>query len=145
MRSVGKNKIAIAILFLVVLIGALYALKHPAGQGKVLEYKGGRLFYTSKVTEEETRRLGDYLSRVGLFQNNEGPVIAQLTKKKDTYQLRVVTDLEEIEKERPAEKMGPVEAAGLLAEDISTEVFDGAKVEWHLCDDKLKTVRIGGY
>lgn len=145
MRGAGKKRIAITvlILFAVVLIGVGYTLKHQARWGKVLPYKGGSLFYTSKVTEEEASSLGDYLLKAGLFRDDE-PTIAQLTRKGEVYQLRVVTDKWVIEKKRAADEMGPVEAAGLLAEDISKDVFNGAKVEWHLCDDKLKTLRVGG-
>ncbi len=146
MRGVGKKRIAITvlILFAVVLMGVGCVSRQPVRWGKVLQYKGGSLFYTSKVTEEEARRLGDYLLKAGLFQADE-PTVAQLTKKGEVYQLRVVVKNGIIENDRPAEETDPVEAAGLLAGDISKEVFKGAKVEWHICDDKLKTLRIGSY
>ena len=146
MRNVGKEKITAVVLILltVVLLGMGCSSKPPAQWGKVLKYgNGGSLFYTSDVTEEEARRLRDYLLKIKTFQDE--PPIVQLARKGDVYQVRMVADKEVIEKELPPEVMGPVEAAGQLAEDISEEVFNGAKVEWHLCDDKLKTLRIGSY
>ena len=146
MRSVGKKKImpAMLILLMAVFLGAGCSSKPPAQWGKVLKYgNGGSLFYTSDVTEEEARRLRDYLLKIKTFQDE--PTIAQLTKEGEVYQLRVAVEKGVIEKKRSAEEMGPVEAAGLLAGEVSKEVFNGAKVEWHLCDDKLKTLRIGSY
>ena len=146
MRNVGKEKITAVVLILltVVLLGMGCSSKPPAQWGKVLKYgNGGSLFYTSDVTEEDARRLRDYFLKIKTFQDE--PPIAQLARKGDVYQVRVVVDKGVIEKELPPEVMGPVEAAGHLAEDISKKVFNGAKVEWHLCDDKLKTLRIGSY
>ena len=147
MRSVGKERITAVglILLTAVLLVVGCSSKPPAQWGKVLKYnKGGNLFYTSNVTEEEARRLGDYLLKAGLFQDDK-PTIAQLTKKGDVYQVRVVAEKGVIEKKRAPEEMDPVQAAGLLAENISEKVFNGAKVEWHICDDKLKTLRVGSY
>lgn len=147
MRRVGKKRITptVLILFTAVLLGVGCSSKSSAQWGKVLKYdKGGSLFYTSNVTEEEARRLGDYLLKVGFFQDDE-PRISQLTKEGGVYQFRVVVDKEVIEKKPAPETMGPVEAAGLLAQEMSERLFNGAKVEWHLCDDKLKTMRVGSY
>ena len=146
MRSVGKKKImpAMLILLMAVFLGAGCASKPSAQWGKVLKCgNGGNLFYTSDVTEEEARRLRDYFLKIKTFQDE--PPIVQLARKGNVYEVRMVVDKEVIEKELPPEVMGPVEAAGLLAEEVSKEVFNGAKVEWHLCDDKLKTLRIGSY
>jgi hypothetical protein len=150
MRNVGKEKIMAAVLILlaVVLSGMGCSSKPPAQWGKVLKYgNGGSLFYTSDVTEEEARRLRDYFLKIKTFQD-ESPIV-QLARKGDVYQVRMVTYFstpkEVIEQEQDPNLMGPVEAAGLLADEISKDVFNGAKVEWHLCDDNLKTLRIGSY
>ena len=146
MMSVGKKRIArdVLILLAVVLLAAGCSSRTPRRWGKVLKYKGGSLFYTSRVTEEEARRLGDYLLKVGFFKDDE-PCISQLTKEGGVYQFRMVVDKEVIEKKPAPETMGPVEVAGLLAQYMSERLFNGAKVEWHLCDDKLKTLRVGSY
>ncbi len=147
MAGAGKKKMAVTVLIALALTlaaGAGYVLKQKPGWGKVLEYKGGRLFYTSMVTEDEARKMGEYLLKVELFKDG-GSSIAQLTKAGDVYQLRMITDKEVLEEKPSPGFMGPVEASGLLAEDISNAVFNGAKVEWHLCDDKLRTIKIGGY
>ena len=72
MRGVDKKRIAITvlILFAVVLLGMSCSYKPPAQWGKVLKYgNGGSLFYTSDVTEEEARRLRDYLLKIKTFQD----------------------------------------------------------------------------
>ncbi len=146
MRGVGRKRImpAMLILLMVVFLGAGCSSKPPAQWGKVLKYgNGGSLFYTSDVTEEDARRLRDYFLKIKTFQDKTP--IAQLARKGDVYQVRMVAEKGVIEQEQDPKLMGPVEAAGQLAEDISEEVFNGAKVEWHLCDDKLKTLRIGSY
>ena len=146
MRNVDKKRIttAVLILFAIVLAAAGCVSKHSPRWGEVLKYEGGSLFYTSKVTKEDAQRLGDYLLKAGLFKAGKA-TIAQLTKQGQVYQLRVVSEKGILEKKRAPEEMGPVEAAGLLAEDISKEVFGGAKVEWHICDDNLNTLSIGSY
>ncbi|MDP2278599.1 MAG: hypothetical protein Q8K51_10295 [Nitrospirota bacterium] len=148
MRCVDKNKkritAAVLILLTAVLLGVGCSSMPQAQWGKVLKYgSGGSLFYTSDVTEEEARRLRDYFLKIKTFQDE--PPIVQLARKGNVYEVRMVVDKEVIEKELPPEVMGPVEAAGLLAEEVSKEVFNGAKVEWHLCDDSFKTLRIGSY
>lgn len=146
MMAVNKKMVAtnVLILLTVVLLGVSCFSKPPAGWGKLLKHKGGSLFYTSNVTEEEARRLVGYLLKTKFFQDDKSR-IAQLTKKGNVYQVRVVADKGVIEQKRTPEEMGPVEAAGLLARDISEKAFNGAKVEWHLCDDKLNTLRVGTY
>lgn len=135
---------AVLILFMAGLLGTGCVSKQPGKWGKVLPYKNGNLYYTSAVTEEEARKLGEYLLKTGFFHEGKQAIV-QLTKKEGVYQVRSVSSKEALEKQRPAEEMGPVEAAGLLAEDVSKELFNGAKVEWHLCDDNLNTLRIGSY
>lgn len=144
MQGDSKKRIRpLVLIILMVLLGIGCVFKQPPEWGKVLRYnKGGNLFYTPEVTEEEARRLGDYLLKIGFFQDNR-PNIVQLSKKADVYQIRTVSSKKALEKEQDSEVMGPVEAAGLLAEDISRELFNGAKVEWHLCNDNLKTLRVG--
>jgi hypothetical protein len=117
----------------------------PSAQwGKFLQLgKEGKLFYTPEVTKEEAVKLRDYFASLQVFQ--DGKQVIQLTKKDGVYQIRSVTEKKILEEEVSPDDMGPVEAAGLLAEDISEEVFNGAKAEWHLCDDDLKTLAVGTY
>ena len=146
MRNSGKNKLTSAVLILAVfaLLQAGCSSKSAPQWGKSIEYGSkGTLYYASGVTEQEARKLADYLSKLKSAQGELRPF--RLTKENGVYQVRAVTDREVFEKEVPADQMGPVDAARLLAEDISGEVFNGAKVEWHFCDKDFKTLRAVGY
>lgn len=146
MRNHGKRAVMFAVLILAVFafLRPGFTLEPPAQPGNSLKYgKAGTLNYSSGVTKEEAQRLADYLTKLEPSQG-ESPVF-RLDKVGDVYQVSSVIDNKELEMERLAEQMGPVEAAGLLAEDVSGEVFNGSKVEWHLCDKDFKTLRAVGY
>jgi hypothetical protein len=117
----------------------------PSDQwGKSLQLgKEGKLFYTSEVTEEEAVRLRDHFISLNAFEDWQR--VIQLTKKDGVYQVRSVINKEILEEEVPPDKMGLVESVGILAEFLSEDVFNGAEVEWHLCDDDLKTLAVGKY
>jgi hypothetical protein len=102
--------------------------------GTKLEYGKSELYYTKNVTEAEAKKLGDYLNKIKFFDGDGKSV--QLDKPGDTYQFRMVIKegLEKDEKYITGSKEAAVE--------ISQNVFDGAKVEVHLCDNQLKTLRV---
>jgi hypothetical protein len=102
--------------------------------GTKLEYGKGELYYTKNVTEAEAKKLGDYLNKEKFFEG-EGKTV-QLDKSGDTYQFRIVLK-EGLDKD---EKY--ITGGRNAAIEISKNVFDGAKVEVHLCDNKLKTLRV---
>jgi len=110
----------------------------PVKLGKELKYKGSTLFYTSKVTEDEARRFGDYLLGNGFFQEDK-PGTVQLTKEGKVYQFRMVV------KKSVAKDMSYIGNAGIFAAHISKDVFNGKKVEIHLCDNKFRTLRTVTY
>ena len=146
MRNYGKKVVMFAVLVLGVftLLRAGFTLEPSAQPGNSLKYgKAGTLNYSLGVTEEEVQRLADYLAKLEPSQG-ESPVF-KLAKEGDVYQVSSVIDKEELEKQVPPELMGPVEAAGLLAEDVSQGVFNGSKVEWHLCDKDFNTLRVANY
>src|SRR5919199_303783 len=103
-------------------------------KGTRLEYKGSELYYTKNVTEAEAKKLGDYLYKGGVFSDeNKGTV--QLDKSGDTYLVRMVVK-EGMDKDENYQKLIPPFAKG-----VSKNVFNGAKVEVQLCDDKLNTLK----
>jgi hypothetical protein len=102
--------------------------------GTKLEYGKTQLYYTKNVTEAEAKKLGDYLTKIKFTEGDEKA--AQLDKSGDTYQFRMAVK-EGLEKD---EKL--IATAHQAANEISKSVFDGAKVEVHLCDNKLKTLRV---
>ncbi|MDT5123388.1 MAG: hypothetical protein QOC96_2870 [Acidobacteriota bacterium] len=102
--------------------------------GKRLEFNKGELYYTSAVTEDEAKKLGNYLVIIGYFADRQ--VTVQLDKSSDTYQVRFVVQ-EGGEKNEEA-----LASFKLLVNMLSKDVFNGAKVEIHLCNDKLKTIKV---
>lgn len=121
-------------LLLSVMLIALLAISGCGfGRGKKLEYNGGELYYTSSVTKAEAERLGRYLAK-GFFDGNRKTV--QLTKTGNTYEFRMVV--------KKGIETDPeyIEAAKAFAGEMSEEVFNGSPVDIHLCDDRLKTLRV---
>lgn len=102
--------------------------------GTKLVFNGSDLFYTKNVTEAEAKKLGDYLVKSEFFGANKGTV--QLDKSGDTYQFRMVV------KEGVVIDELPVPLFKTIATELSKNVFNGAKVEVHLCDANLKTIKV---
>ena len=103
-------------------------------KGTRLEYNGNELYYTKNVTEAEAKKLGEYLFNGGAYASeNKGTI--QLDKSGETYQVRIVVK-EGTDKDENYQKV----IAG-FAKGISKNVFNGAKVEVQLCDDKLNTLK----
>ena len=59
----------------------------------------------------------------------------QLEKEGDTYQFRMVV------KEGYEEKEEFINLAKQFANELSADVFEGAPVEVHLCDEHLETLK----
>ena len=104
------------------------------GYGTKLEYNGGELYYTDNVSETDAKKLGDYLVKSGFFSGKK--LTVQLDKSGATYQFRMVVMPEKQNDETTAAMLK------VFAGEISEEVFGGAPVELHICDDSLKTIRI---
>lgn len=102
--------------------------------GTLIEFNGGELYYTEFVTEAEANRLGEFLVETGYYDGIEKTV--QITKDEGTYQFRMVS------KEGAAEDPEFIELAGLYAQEMAEYVFNGAPVEVHFCDGRLKTLRV---
>ena len=104
------------------------------GYGTKLEYNGGELYYTDNVTEADAKKLGDYLVKSGFFGGKK--VTVQLDKAGATYQFRMVV-MPEKQNDEPTMLLMKA-----FAGEISEEVFGGAPVELHICDDQLKTIKV---
>ncbi len=102
--------------------------------GTKLDFNGGELFYTSNVTEGDAKKLGDFLVKQKVFGGNRATV--QLDKSGSTFQVRMVITRE---KQNDAEYEGLLKA---FAGQISSEVFNNASTEIHICDDTLKTLKV---
>lgn len=126
----NKNYIGGFLAMAVLLLVGLACNQH----GEKLEYNGGELYYTKNVTEADARKLGEYLVKQNFFDGK--PKTVQLDKSGATYQFRMV-----VQKEKQTD-----EATALImkvfAIQLSSEVFDDAETEVHVCDENLKTLRV---
>jgi hypothetical protein len=120
----------------VAIIGSAYLVWRaiPSRHGDILRVNGGELYYTSSVTRVEAERLGDYLVRVGHFDGQRKRV--QLTRDGKVYQVRYVV------KNGAESDAGLVPVFQFAAAEIARDVFGGAPVEVHLCDQSLQTLRV---
>jgi hypothetical protein len=103
--------------------------------GTKLEYGKGELFYTAAVTETEAKKLGEYLEKGGYYKGDQRKSV-QLDKQGDTYAVKFVVK-EGLDKDEKL--MGVFKT---IANDISQTVFSGAKVDAHVCDDGLNTLKV---
>lgn len=102
--------------------------------GKEKNFDGVQLFYTDAVTEAEADALGAYFIS-NEYANGEKKTV-QLNKTDKTYQCRMVMR-KEFEKNQKNISLFKAVAASL-----SVNVFKGAPVEIHICDDQLETIQV---
>ncbi|MCK5034689.1 MAG: hypothetical protein KAS73_02270, partial [Candidatus Sabulitectum sp.] len=100
--------------------------------GKLIEFNGGQLYYTSTVTIEEADRLGEYLIESGFYDGERKTV--QLTKPGAVYEFRMAV-LEGIEQDQNYVRM-----AVFFVHELSENVFEGNPVVIHFCDSRMNTL-----
>lgn len=113
--------------------------KEPVAVEKALgtkcDFNRGKFFFSSKVKKTEAEALGRYLTAGGIFNTTWGNGTIQLDKKNNTFLFRQAVTGKENE---TIVQMGYCE----LAAEISLDVFNGADVEIHRCDESMKTLRV---
>jgi tetratricopeptide (TPR) repeat protein len=138
-RQGGTNLIAalgFPVVVLFALFGTALALNlaglSPSAYGKRLLFNAGELYYKPPVTEQQARRLGEYLVGTHFFDGKRKTL--QLARPGDTPQVRVVVK-EGLERDQQM-----VEQFRQFGIELSRKVFDGAPLEIHLCDQWMKTL-----
>ncbi|BBM86561.1 hypothetical protein [Candidatus Uabimicrobium amorphum] len=126
-----KNTIATV---LIVICFAVYGYIESTRFGKLLTFNEGELYYTKSVTKNEADTLGKYCVASGFFDGQRKTI--QLDKKDNTYLFRMVC-LKEYRNKASYKIL-----CGLMATEISEEVFGGQPTQVHLCDDRLETVTV---
>ncbi|HQU55392.1 MAG: hypothetical protein KDC59_23235 [Saprospiraceae bacterium] len=102
--------------------------------GTEKNYNGTQLFYTSDITDAEADKVGEYLVSSGFADGQEKTV--QLAKTGGTYEFKMVVK-KGLEQDQ--------EYATLFknfAAEMSRDVFGGAQVDLHACDENLETLRV---
>ena len=100
--------------------------------GEKLTFKEGELYYKKPVKKATAKKVGSYLVDVGYLKKKKKKSV-QIRKKGDTYQLRFVV------KNPNNMRAGTKEQFKILGGMLSRYTLDGAKVEVHLCNRRLKT------
>jgi hypothetical protein len=103
----------------------------PPDYGTKLSFNNGELYFTQNVTESEALRLGNFLVEDGFFYGEK--ITVQLDKAEDTYLFRMVTT------EGTEDNQDYIAEAKKSTGVLSKNVFHDAPVNFHICDDRLKT------
>jgi hypothetical protein len=106
-------------------VGLAVALWRRTGPGKRFRYGATNLYCTPAVTSDEAERVGRYLVRQ---KYTETRVDARLTRDGVTYQFQLISPPGRHDPETDA-------ACEVLAAGLSGDVFGGAPVEVHVCDE----------
>lgn len=105
-----------------------------SGYGKLLEFNGGELYYTSNISSYEAHQLGNYCIQEGFFDGNSKTI--QIDKNGGVYEFRMVI------KKGLENDPDVLDVAKIVAFQLSQDVFNGNQVDIHLCDEYLKTLRV---
>jgi hypothetical protein len=103
--------------------------------GKKLKYGNNEVYYTTSVTEEQAKKLGDYLEKAKFFTGDRRKSV-QLDKSADTFLFRMVV------MDKFLNDPAYIESGKTSITELSQNVFDMKPVVIHFCDDHLKTIRI---
>src|ERR1700743_872191 len=90
-------------------------------------YNGVELYHTKSVTDAEADKLGNYLVSEH-FADGKAKTV-QLNKSGDVYQFNFVV-MEGADKDTAI-----IKNTKFFASMLSSQVFNGAKVEVHMCDE----------
>lgn len=118
----------VLVLFFLVLLSPFA----QADYGTKQMFKKGELYYKPPVTEEQSKKLGEFLLQQKYFDDDHVRTV-QLLKENDVYLVKMVMS-------PSAVNMSP--ALALIRRDILQNVFPGQKLELHITDNALKTVKV---
>jgi hypothetical protein len=119
-------------LLVVALAVMLVAVSGCGGYGSKVQHGNIEVYYTEGTPQADADRLGDYLAKT--WGESAGRRTVQLKKTADGYQFRMVIK-PEFQKDQKTLRQLQFDGAR-----ISRDLFDGAAVELHACDDHLKTL-----
>ena len=103
--------------------------------GKKVESSNYEVYYTDAVTEADAKKVADFMEQNIKSEGGDKKSV-QLDKSGDTYALRLVVQ-KDLEKDDNA-----VARFKSIGQAVSAQVFNGAKVDVHLCDNHFKTLKV---
>lgn len=120
-------------LILLILITSFFSC---SGYGKKLKYQKTEVYYTNKVEKTDAEKLGDFLVRTKFADENEKSIQLSKNEENGNYQFRMVTTKE-------AAEDGSYETIfKVYAKQISDSVFNKKPVDFHVCDNTFKTLKV---
>jgi len=120
-------------VFITAIISACFVLTSDS-YGKRLAFNGGEVFYTKATSEAEATRLGESLTELEYFDGAEKSV--QLDKAAGKLIVRFCVQ------EGAAEDPEIQNAFRTIQSYLSTYVFEQQPVEFQLCNEYFKPVKI---
>ena len=106
----------------------------PPGLGRRIPFGASEVFYADAVTLDEAQQVKDRLGDQGEFPDDHGATV-QLDRVLGTYQIRFCLQPD-------ADFDGHAWEAKQVRDDIVNNLFRGADVEVHLCDQNMNPVRV---
>ncbi len=116
------------------LIVALMFVGCGMNLGKKTERNGCELHRKKPVKKSQAKKLLKYLDEQQFCDGNRKTM--QIRKKGSTYEFRMVV------KKGMEKDEAYLKTAKLFAKQLSANVFKNATVDLHMCDEKLKTLRV---
>jgi hypothetical protein len=123
-----------SLLIVLCLMSAVVLTGCGGAYGTKLIFNAGELYYTSDVPLTKANELGNYLVKEGFFDGQRKSV--QIRKDGNTWEFRVVV------KKGIDQDPQFVDIFKQLAVELSEKVFNGERVDVHMCDEQLKTLRV---
>lgn len=126
MKKTPQILVAISILFLMAC----------SGYGTKLQFEKTKVYYTDKVEKSDAEKLGAFLVKSKFADENEKSI--QLTKDETTnnFVFRMVTNKE------AAEDKSYEGIFKIYTKQISDSVFNKQPVDFHICDNTFKTLKV---
>lgn len=107
-----------------------------SGYGEKLQYAKTEVYYTDNITKKEAEKLGEFLVSSGFAGDNEKSIQLAKNEENGNYEFRMVTTKE-------AAESGTYETIfKYYAIQISDSVFNKHPVDFHICDNVFKTLKV---
>ncbi len=112
----------------------VWVINQAASFGKKLVFNGGDLYFTSTVTPESAKKVGNYLVKSNFFDGSSKSALLNRTGDIHEFKISIKTG---------AEDDPNILAAGTqLISDLSKDIFDGSQVNVYLTDNEFKTLKV---
>ena len=132
-----QNYMKLSLFLCVLFFSVILSACSSANYGTKLTFaENNELFYTENVAVEDAQALGDYLVTEAFITNDGNGISIQLDKAEGIYEFHMIVN-EGVEMEAET-----IDSSKIFAYELSQNVFNGEKLNIHLCDDTFNTLKI---